>query len=55
MVKTNQFWVLSLAIKIILHTCKRYYRIAGKFGEIGEFGELYMIHETKTIQISYYN
>ena len=33
------------------------YRIAGKFGggKFGEFGELSMIRQTKTIQISTYN
>ena len=29
-----------------------YYYIAGKFGGCGEFGKSFMIHETKTIQIS---
>ena len=27
----------------------------GKFGNVGEFGESSVIHQTKTIQISIYN
>ena len=27
----------------------------GKFGELGELGELFVIRQTKTIQISIYN
>ena len=33
------------------------YRIVGKFGggKFGEFGELFVIRQTKTIQLSTYN
>ena len=48
-------WKLDLSH--ILNIDQQNYHIMGKFvgGEFGEFGELFMIRQTKTIHINTYN